>query len=191
MAARWPALLAVVAASMVGVAASVWAMEPARIPVGWVELGPVPDTLPVHTVWAVALPESVAEAMEQRLLQVSDPDSASYGRYYESAERLAQDLYGEWDRSETERVVAFLRQAGVPAEDVRVHPAGDSVAVTLQAGVIGALLSTRLCEFEHAGGRVRVVRECVGRAHVTPPLLRGALAAVTPLRHFPVTYCAV
>lgn len=154
-------------------------------PRGWRQLGAVPEALEVDTVWAFAVPPAVAEAVRARLEAVSDPDSPDYGSYFRSAREAAAALHGGWGEAETDRIAAFFARSGV--EGARQHPSRDSVALRVAAGKLGEMLSTRLCEFEHAGSGIRVVRECEGSEHALPPALDGLVAAVSPLHHFPVT----
>lgn len=121
------------------------------VPQGFVNQGPAaPDTV-LHM--RIALTQSDSAGLEDALMAVSTPGSASFGQHLSKEE---VEAFVSPSQDTTDAVRTFLEQSGIQATEIT--PAGDWLGFQLTVGEANQLFESNFNVFKHAeSGRENIV----------------------------------
>lgn len=146
-----------------------------RIPLGWRkgERLQSHELLPIR----IALTQSNMDRLEELLLEVSHPESSSFGQHY-TPQRIAETFAPS--NETVEAITDWLASAGIPVE--RVSQSQSLGWLTFDATVAEAedLLRTRYHRYTHSSGSVQLACD---EYHI-PSHIKEHVDFITPTLHF-------
>lgn len=149
----------------------------AAVPIGWTQVGAPPETDTISL--QIALAQQNLDLLDEKIMAVSTPGSASYGQYMDG-DAVAAMLAPSADASPA--VLAWLTEAGV----TNAYSDGAYVNFSTTVYLANSLLSTTFNYYENAG--VQKLRTTV---YSVPDDLQTYIDLITPTTYFGKTVAQI
>ncbi|KAL4810127.1 peptidase S8/S53 domain-containing protein [Aspergillus unguis] len=143
-------------------------------PDGWIQ-GPPASPSKMMT-FHIAMAHEKSAGFEQRVLDISTPGHASYGKH------MARDEVRDFVRPSDhtmDRVLSWIESVGVPAKSIKSH--GNWIEATMRVSQAESLMNTKFYRYTHSESHKRAVRTL---EYSVPREISPYIEMIQPTTHF-------